>query len=175
VRRCPLSMPFINACGAQVRCRRPVPGCKGPNNGPKQPRKRRCPYFLTPDRPSLLLPFTGCRVERPRPVRGNFHRSTSRPDPDRPTAGRAAAAHETAGCDEPTHGRVGARSVTSRRIVSRRATCPLPYGQRLRTKLERLLVAVNDSANGRFGSRIADMIAGNRSTPTTVMHVTAFK
>jgi Kef-type K+ transport system membrane component KefB len=43
------------------------------------------------------------------------------------------------------------------------------------SKLERLLVAVDDSANGQFGSRIAGMIAGTRSMPTTVMHITARK
>jgi K+:H+ antiporter len=43
------------------------------------------------------------------------------------------------------------------------------------SKLERLLVAVDDSANGQFGSRIAGMIAGTRSMPTTVMHITAEK
>ena len=41
--------------------------------------------------------------------------------------------------------------------------------------LERLLVAVDDSANGQFGSRVAGMIAGTRSMPTTVMHITAAK
>jgi Kef-type K+ transport system membrane component KefB len=39
--------------------------------------------------------------------------------------------------------------------------------------LERLLVAVDDSANGQFGSRVAGMIAGTRSMPTTIMHITA--
>ncbi len=43
------------------------------------------------------------------------------------------------------------------------------------SKLERLLVAVDDSANGQFGSRVAGMIAGTRSMPTTVMHITAEK
>lgn len=43
------------------------------------------------------------------------------------------------------------------------------------TQLERLLVAVDDSGNGQFGSRIAGMIAGTRSMPTTVMHITASK
>jgi Kef-type K+ transport system membrane component KefB/nucleotide-binding universal stress UspA family protein len=43
------------------------------------------------------------------------------------------------------------------------------------SKLERLLVAVDDSANGQFGSRVAGMIAGTRSMPTTVMHITAKK
>ena len=41
--------------------------------------------------------------------------------------------------------------------------------------LERLLVAVDDSANGQFGSRVAGMIAGTRSMPTTIMHITAEK
>jgi Kef-type K+ transport system membrane component KefB/nucleotide-binding universal stress UspA family protein len=43
------------------------------------------------------------------------------------------------------------------------------------SKLERLLVAVDDSANGQFGSRLAGLIAGTRSMPTTVMHITAAK
>jgi Kef-type K+ transport system membrane component KefB/nucleotide-binding universal stress UspA family protein len=42
-------------------------------------------------------------------------------------------------------------------------------------KLERLLVAVDDSPNGQFGSRIAGMIAGTRSMPSTIMHITASK
>jgi len=42
-------------------------------------------------------------------------------------------------------------------------------------QLERLLVAVDDSPNGQFGSRVAGMIAGTRSMPTTVMHITAAK
>jgi nucleotide-binding universal stress UspA family protein len=42
-------------------------------------------------------------------------------------------------------------------------------------KLERLLVAVDDSPNGQFGSRVAGMIAGTRSMPTTIMHITAEK
>jgi Kef-type K+ transport system membrane component KefB/nucleotide-binding universal stress UspA family protein len=41
------------------------------------------------------------------------------------------------------------------------------------SKLERLLVAVDDSANGQFGSRVAGMIAGTRLMPTTIMHITA--
>jgi Kef-type K+ transport system membrane component KefB/nucleotide-binding universal stress UspA family protein len=41
--------------------------------------------------------------------------------------------------------------------------------------LERLLVAVDDSANGQFGSRVAGMIAGTRSMPTTIMHITTLK
>jgi Kef-type K+ transport system membrane component KefB len=43
------------------------------------------------------------------------------------------------------------------------------------SNLERLLVAVDDSANGQFGSRVAGMIAGTRSMPTTIMHITAEK
>jgi nucleotide-binding universal stress UspA family protein len=43
------------------------------------------------------------------------------------------------------------------------------------SKLERLLVAVDDSPNGQFGSRVAGMIAGTRAMPTTVMHITAKK
>jgi nucleotide-binding universal stress UspA family protein len=38
-------------------------------------------------------------------------------------------------------------------------------------KLERLLLAVDDSANGRFASRIAGLIAGSNAMPTTVMHI----
>jgi Kef-type K+ transport system membrane component KefB len=43
------------------------------------------------------------------------------------------------------------------------------------SKLERLLVAVDDSANGQFGTRVAGMIAGTRSMPTTIMHITTKK
>ena len=43
------------------------------------------------------------------------------------------------------------------------------------SQLERLLVAVDDSPNGQFGSRLAGMIAGTRAMPTTVMHITAAK
>src|SRR6185295_7560253 len=43
------------------------------------------------------------------------------------------------------------------------------------SRLERLLVAVDDSPNGHFGSRVAGMIAGIRSMPTTVMHMAAAK
>ena len=43
------------------------------------------------------------------------------------------------------------------------------------SQLERLLVAVDDSPNGQFGSRVAGMLAGTRSMPTTVMHITAAK
>ena len=38
--------------------------------------------------------------------------------------------------------------------------------------LERLLLAVDDSANGAFASRIAGMLAGTGSMPTTVLHIT---
>ncbi len=38
-------------------------------------------------------------------------------------------------------------------------------------KLERLLLAVDESANGRFATRIAGMIAGSHAMPTTVMHI----
>jgi Kef-type K+ transport system membrane component KefB/nucleotide-binding universal stress UspA family protein len=38
--------------------------------------------------------------------------------------------------------------------------------------LERLLVAVDDSQNGKFASRIAGMLAGTRGMPTTVLHIT---
>ncbi len=41
------------------------------------------------------------------------------------------------------------------------------------SKLERLLVAIDDSPNGQFGSRVAGMIAGIRSMPTTVIHISA--
>jgi Kef-type K+ transport system membrane component KefB/nucleotide-binding universal stress UspA family protein len=37
--------------------------------------------------------------------------------------------------------------------------------------LERLLVAVDDSSNGRFASRIAGMLAGTHGMPTTVLHI----
>jgi nucleotide-binding universal stress UspA family protein len=37
--------------------------------------------------------------------------------------------------------------------------------------MERLLVAIDDSANGRFAARIAGMVAGTAAMPTTVMHV----
>jgi K+:H+ antiporter len=37
--------------------------------------------------------------------------------------------------------------------------------------LERLLLAVDDSANGKFASRIAGLIAGSGGMPTTVMHI----
>ncbi|MCW5694438.1 MAG: cation:proton antiporter [Pseudolabrys sp.] len=38
--------------------------------------------------------------------------------------------------------------------------------------LERLLLAVDDSTNGTFASRIAGIIAATREMPTTVMHIT---
>ena len=38
-------------------------------------------------------------------------------------------------------------------------------------KLERLLLAIDDSANGTFASRIAGIIAGANAMPTTVMHI----
>lgn len=37
--------------------------------------------------------------------------------------------------------------------------------------LERLLVAVDESPNGRFASRIAGLLAGARGIPTTVLHI----
>jgi nucleotide-binding universal stress UspA family protein len=39
------------------------------------------------------------------------------------------------------------------------------------TRLERLLVAVDDSANGRLASRMAGLIAGSGGKPTTVMEL----
>ena len=38
--------------------------------------------------------------------------------------------------------------------------------------LERLLIAVDDSPNGKFASRVAGMLAGTRGMPTTVLHIT---
>jgi K+:H+ antiporter len=38
-------------------------------------------------------------------------------------------------------------------------------------KLERLLLAIDDSANGKFASRLAGLIAGSSGMPTTVMHI----
>ena len=38
-------------------------------------------------------------------------------------------------------------------------------------KLERLLLAVDDSANGKFATRIGGMIAGSNGMPTTVMQI----
>jgi K+:H+ antiporter len=43
------------------------------------------------------------------------------------------------------------------------------------SKLERLLLAVDDSANGKFASRIAGLIAGSSGMPTTVMHIDTTK
>ncbi len=37
--------------------------------------------------------------------------------------------------------------------------------------LERLLLAVDESANGKFASRVAGLIAGSSGMPTTVMHI----
>jgi nucleotide-binding universal stress UspA family protein len=37
--------------------------------------------------------------------------------------------------------------------------------------LERLLLAVDDSSNGRFASRLAGMLAGTHGMPTTVLHI----
>jgi Kef-type K+ transport system membrane component KefB/nucleotide-binding universal stress UspA family protein len=37
--------------------------------------------------------------------------------------------------------------------------------------LERLLIAVDDSSNGRFASRVAGMLAGTHGMPTTVLHI----
>jgi Kef-type K+ transport system membrane component KefB/nucleotide-binding universal stress UspA family protein len=42
-------------------------------------------------------------------------------------------------------------------------------------KLERLLLAVDDSANGKFAARIAGLIAGGSGMPTTVMHIDTAK
>ena len=38
-------------------------------------------------------------------------------------------------------------------------------------QVERLLLAVDDSANAKFAARLTGMIAGGRSRPTTVLHV----
>jgi Kef-type K+ transport system membrane component KefB/nucleotide-binding universal stress UspA family protein len=38
-------------------------------------------------------------------------------------------------------------------------------------KLERLLLAVDESANGKFATRIGGIIAGSHTMPTTVMHI----
>jgi len=38
-------------------------------------------------------------------------------------------------------------------------------------KLERLLLAIDDSANGKFATRIGGIIAGANAMPTTVMHI----
>ena len=37
--------------------------------------------------------------------------------------------------------------------------------------LERLLLAVDDSANGKFATRIGGMLAGHKGMPTTLMHI----
>jgi Kef-type K+ transport system membrane component KefB/nucleotide-binding universal stress UspA family protein len=37
--------------------------------------------------------------------------------------------------------------------------------------LERLLIAVDDSSNGKFASRVAGMLAGTKGMPTTVLHI----
>src|SRR5574340_1186151 len=37
--------------------------------------------------------------------------------------------------------------------------------------LERILLAVDESANGKFASRLAGVIAGMRGIPTTVLHI----
>ena len=37
--------------------------------------------------------------------------------------------------------------------------------------LERLLIAVDDSANGKFASRVAGMLAGTHAMPATVLHI----
>jgi Kef-type K+ transport system membrane component KefB/nucleotide-binding universal stress UspA family protein len=38
--------------------------------------------------------------------------------------------------------------------------------------LERLLIAVDDSSNGKFATRVAGILAGTRAMPATVMHIT---
>jgi Kef-type K+ transport system membrane component KefB/nucleotide-binding universal stress UspA family protein len=38
-------------------------------------------------------------------------------------------------------------------------------------KLERLLLAIDDSANGKFATRIGGIVAGANAMPTTVMHI----
>ncbi|MEP7030128.1 MAG: cation:proton antiporter [Pseudolabrys sp.] len=40
------------------------------------------------------------------------------------------------------------------------------------SNLERLLIAVDDSTNGKFASRLAGMLAGTHGMPTTVLHIT---
>jgi K+:H+ antiporter len=42
-------------------------------------------------------------------------------------------------------------------------------------KLERLLLAIDDSANGKFAARIAGLIAGSSGMPTTVMQIETSK
>jgi nucleotide-binding universal stress UspA family protein len=39
------------------------------------------------------------------------------------------------------------------------------------SNLERLLIAIDDSPNGKFASRIAGMLAGTHGMPTTVLHI----
>src|SRR5664279_2025978 len=39
------------------------------------------------------------------------------------------------------------------------------------SNLERLLIAVDDSPNGKFASRLAGMLAGTHGMPTTVLHI----
>lgn len=39
------------------------------------------------------------------------------------------------------------------------------------SNLERLLIAVDDSPNGKFASRVAGMLAGTHGMPTTVLHI----
>src|SRR5262249_19686365 len=41
--------------------------------------------------------------------------------------------------------------------------------------LERLLVAIDDSANGRFASRLAGLLAGSRGLPTTLLTLSPAK
>jgi Kef-type K+ transport system membrane component KefB/nucleotide-binding universal stress UspA family protein len=40
------------------------------------------------------------------------------------------------------------------------------------SNLERLLIAVDDSPNGKFASRVAGILAGTHGMPTTVLHIT---
>ncbi len=40
------------------------------------------------------------------------------------------------------------------------------------SNLERLLIAVDDSPNGKFASRVAGTLAGTHGMPTTVLHIT---
>src|SRR5476651_1058339 len=39
------------------------------------------------------------------------------------------------------------------------------------SNLERLLIAIDDSPNGKFASRVAGMLAGTHGMPTTVLHI----
>jgi Kef-type K+ transport system membrane component KefB/nucleotide-binding universal stress UspA family protein len=43
------------------------------------------------------------------------------------------------------------------------------------SNLERLLLAIDDSANGKFASRLAGLIAGSKGMPTTVMQLPSAK